>query len=58
MRLSQSFELPKAAVLTIIKSDKKRYDRDFLMSIKNLVTEKPIDLPPIPNVTIDGVKGV
>ena len=48
MRLSQSFELPP-------KTDKKRYDRDFLLSIKNLATEKPIDLPTIPNVTIDGV---
>ena len=57
MRLSQSFELQKAMGLTIIKSDKKHYDRDYLMSIKNLVTEKPLDLPTIPNVTIEGVNG-
>ena len=51
IRQSHSFEMPKE----VPKTDKKRYDREFLMKIKYLVTEKPEDLPQIPNVTIDGV---
>ena len=51
MRLSQS---PKSE-LTNIKSEKKRYDREFLLSLRNLATERPINLAPIPNITIDGV---
>jgi translation initiation factor 4G len=38
---------------TVNKSDKKRYDREFLLQMKAKASEKPEGLPQIPNVTID-----
>ena len=50
---SNYIQMPKPAT---VKFDKKRYDREFLMSMRSLATDKPKNLPKIKDVIIEDVR--